>query len=90
LIDILLRLDISTRENLGDINKLAVEGVTGKLDGFVEGSEIGYVVADTGVEVVKGDLRYIEGIGGLEGDGTSVITGVGLKDSLEVIKLFPL
>lgn len=82
LLDVFLGLDVGTREDLGDIDELAVEGVIGELDGFVYSSKIGVVVTDTAVEVVVGDLRYLEGIGGLENDGTGVITGVSLENGL--------
>ena len=55
ILDILLGLDISTGENLSDVDELALERVTGKLDGFIESSKISIVVADTGVEVVEAD-----------------------------------
>jgi hypothetical protein len=73
-------LNILARQDLGDRDELALEGVTGEVDSLSKGSEILLVVASTGVEVVVGDGRHIERVGRLQHDGTGVVTGVGLQD----------
>ena len=80
-LDVFLGSHGRTGENLGDVDELTLEGITGELDGFVEGSKVGVVVADAGVEVVESNLGHVEGIGGLEGDGAGGVAGVSLQDS---------
>ena len=72
--------DILARKNLLDLDGLAGEGVAGKVDGLLEGSEILLVVTGTSVEVVVGDLGNIERVSGAELDGSCGVAGVGLED----------
>lgn len=81
VLDVLLGGDILAGEDLGDLEGLTVKGITGQLDGLVESLEVGFIVADAGVEVVEGDVRDVKRVGGAEGDGTSVVTRVSLEDS---------
>ncbi len=80
-LDIFLGSDGRAGENLRNINGLAGHGVTGKLDGFIQGRQIGVVVADAGVEVVEGDLGHVEGVSGLQGHSPRGVARVSLQDS---------
>lgn len=78
--ELLVSGDVLAGQDLGDGDELALEGVTGELDGLGHGGDVLGVVADTGVEVVVGDGGDIEGIGGLQSHGTGVVAGVRLED----------
>jgi hypothetical protein len=72
--------DVLAREDLLDLDGLAGERVTGKVDGLLEGSKILLVVTRTSVEVVVGDLRNVERVSRAELDGSCGVAGVGLED----------
>jgi hypothetical protein len=73
-------VDISTRQDLVDLDELALESVAGEVDGFGEGSQILLVVADASVEVVVGDFGHVEGVGRAQGNSSGVVTRVRLED----------
>jgi len=62
-------------------DELALERVTGEVDGLGEGSEILLVIANTGVEVVVSDLGDVERVGRAERNGSGVVARVRLEDS---------
>jgi hypothetical protein len=80
LSDAFLGSDILTREDLLDLDELALEGVTSEVDGLSEGSEILLVVTDTGIEVIVGDLGGVERVCGAELDCSGVVARVSLED----------
>jgi hypothetical protein len=78
--DAFLGGDVLTGKDLVDLDELTLEGVTGEMDGLVEGGEILLVVTSSGVEVVVGDLRHVKRVCGAELDGSCVVARVSLED----------
>ena len=78
--DAFLGGNVLAREDLIDLDELALEGITGQVDGLVEGGEVLLVITDASVEVVVGDLRGVERVCGTKLDGSCVVAWVSLEN----------
>jgi hypothetical protein len=72
--------DVLTREDLIDLDELALERVTGKVDSLVKGSKIFVVITNTGIKVVVDDLRGVERVCRAKLDGSCIVARVSLED----------
>lgn len=88
-LDLLLGLQIRAGEDFINVNSLAAESVTGKLDRLVESLEVGFVIANAGVEVIEDDIRDVERIRRTQGNLTRCVAGVSFENSpAEPVVLF--
>lgn len=78
--DAFLGSDVLTREDLIDLDELALERVTGEVDGLIEGSKIFVVVTNTSIKVVVDDLRGVKRVCRAELDGSCIVARVSLED----------
>jgi hypothetical protein len=78
--DAFLGGNVFAREDLIDLDELALERVTGKVNSLVKGSEIFIVVTDTGIKVVVNDLRGVKRVCRAELDGSCIVARVSLED----------
>jgi hypothetical protein len=78
--DLVVALNVGTRQSLVNLDSLGGERLAGKADGLGDRGDILLVVTVAGVEVVVGDLGDIERVGRLELDGSGLVAGVRLED----------